>query len=341
MRQPSPIRPLLAALAALAAASGARAGLPPDIFSSRITFSINVTEDWLPGPTLYDNTLVTYDAPTDADPPQKLDLLHYAARGVNWSGHSTDIYPAFGSATAQSDGNGGVGVTQTVFTQPDVPYQFSVFHLGARSMWTQTFTNSGTLSYDLSLHLAIPELKVGLIDVPANRSHVSATETSIAQAELSTVITRADGSIVHGGGFRFGMRMFEKQILLGPGVYSNFYQIEFLDQTLPWLPFFECNYQLQNHAADPRCWYQPVSGDVYLGHLDPGDTMAYVYTLTAEGTTAGSEQGFMAFLGDPFSVNAAGSGITPGATLAVPEPRPALLLAAGVALLALRRRRER
>ena len=46
-----------------------------------------------------------------------------------------------------------------------------------------------------------------------------------------------------------------------------------------------------------------MSTDVGLGVLHKGDTLAYVYTLTAEGTTHGFERGYDAFLGDPFGVD--------------------------------------
>jgi hypothetical protein len=45
-----------------------------------------------------------------------------------------------------------------------------------------------------------------------------------------------------------------------------------------------------------------VSADVKLGTLQPGDTVSYVYQLTAQGTTHGGEQGYVAFLGDPFGL---------------------------------------
>jgi hypothetical protein len=45
----------------------------------------------------------------------------------------------------------------------------------------------------------------------------------------------------------------------------------------------------------------PFSTDVDLGLLNTGDTLSYVYTLTAEGTTHGFERGYQAFLGDPLS----------------------------------------
>jgi len=322
----------------LAAVSGAHAALPPEVFSTRMTFSAYVKEDWLPGPTLYENSQVVFDAPSDANPPQQVDLLRIA-RGVNWSGHSTDIPQAFASSTAQSDGAGGVGVTQTVFTQPDAPYQQSVFHLAAQSLWTQTFTNLGTLSFDLSVRLSMPELTVGLIDVPPNRSGPSATQTASAVARWDTVITRADGSIVHGGGFALGLQMHEVQFLLGPGTYSNFYDLTITAEGgVPQSANLSCNDVAGQFNYNPRCGFGALAFDVSMGRLNPGDTMSYVYTLSASGTTEGSEQGFMAFIGDPFHVDAAGGGLAPTASSPVPEPRPAWLLAAGLVLLGLRRR---
>ena len=46
-----------------------------------------------------------------------------------------------------------------------------------------------------------------------------------------------------------------------------------------------------------------MSTDVKLGTLQPGDTVSYVYQLTAQGTTHGGEQGYVAFLGDPFGLD--------------------------------------
>ena len=66
-----------------------------------------------------------------------------------------------------------------------------------------------------------------------------------------------------------------------------------------------------------------------LGTLQPGDTVSYVYQLTAQGTTHGAEQGYMAFLGDPF-----GSDITSGnlvlSTASVPEPAAWMLSVIGL-----------
>ena len=52
---------------------------------------------------------------------------------------------------------------------------------------------------------------------------------------------------------------------------------------------------------NPSYTLDPVSLDLDLGVIQAGDTMSWVYTLTAEGTTHGFERGYFAFVGDPFS----------------------------------------
>jgi hypothetical protein len=49
------------------------------------------------------------------DPLQSAELLHLSDVGVNASGRSTNISGAFASSLAESDGNGGVGVSQKIF----------------------------------------------------------------------------------------------------------------------------------------------------------------------------------------------------------------------------------
>jgi hypothetical protein len=71
-----------------------------------------------------------------------------------------------------------------------------------------------------------------------------------------------------------------------------------------------------------------------LGTLQPGDTVSYVYQLTAQGTTHGGEQGYVAFLGDPF-----GSDVTSGNLVlslsSVPEPSTWTLSAIGLLCIVL------
>jgi hypothetical protein len=43
--------------------------------------------------------------------------------------------------------------------------------------------------------------------------------------------------------------------------------------------------------------------DLVLGPLQTGDTISWVYTLTAQGTTHGFERGYDAFLGYPFGAD--------------------------------------
>jgi len=57
--------------------------------------------------------------------------------------------------------------------------------------------------------------------------------------------------------------------------------------------------------------------------------VSYTYQLTAQGTTHGGEQGYMAFLGDPFGLD-----ITSGnlilSTAPVPEPATSVFSMAGL-----------
>ena len=51
---------------------------------------------------------------------------------------------------------------------------------------------------------------------------------------------------------------------------------------------------------NPSYTLSPVELDLDLGVIQAGDTMSWVYTLTAQGTTHGFERGYFAFMGDPF-----------------------------------------
>ena len=81
-----------------------------------------------------------------------------------------------------------------------------------------------------------------------------------------------------------------------------------------------------------------------LGVLHTGDTLAYVYTLTAEGTTHGFERGYDAFLGDPFGVDVVTNNLSVTVALAdapaagVPEPGTWALMLSELAGLFLWRR---
>ena len=77
----------------------------------------------------------------------------------------------------------------------------------------------------------------------------------------------------------------------------------------------------------------PFSTGVDLGVLHTGDTLAYVYTLTAEGTTHGFERAYDAFIGDPFGADVVTGNLilsaTPASDTTVPEPASWILLIVG------------
>jgi hypothetical protein len=149
--------------------------------------------------------------------------------------------------------------------------------------------------------LNIPAIEVGLIGVAPQRDSVSAAETAEAKASLQTTIIHPDFSTSPGGTFEFGLRAFERQLSLSPGVFSNFADVQFIganDSTVDLFNSFRDN----GSDSNPRFTIDSVSTDVKLGLLQPGDTVSYVYQLTAQGTTHGGEHGHVAFLGDPFGL---------------------------------------
>jgi hypothetical protein len=93
-----------------------------------------------------------------------------------------------------------------------------------------------------------------------------------------------------------------------------------------------------------RAFLNSASADVDLGMLQPGDSLTYVYQLSAQGTTHGGEHGFLAFLGDPFGQDIiSGNLVLSVGSASVPEPATATLCVIGmvciVVVLGVRRAR--
>src|SRR5262249_49541373 len=156
------------------------------------------------------------------------EYLYLASKGDNLSGRSTNITGAFASALAESDGNGGVGVTAFIGGSPRNTNAAAIGQLVSPATWKQDFTYNGTLPAVVSLHLNIPAVQVGLIGVPPNRDSFSATETAEAKATLSTTIIHPDSSTSRGGSFEFGLRAFERQLIFTPGHFANFADVGFI-----------------------------------------------------------------------------------------------------------------
>lgn len=297
------------------------------VIGSPIDLSANVKEAILPGATVFEQSQPLFG--TVPDPKQSAELLHLAAKGVNASGRSTNISGAFASSLAESDGNGGVGVSQLIFGDPGAPAQNVVAQLVGQSLWTQTFVYNGTPAVDITLHLHIPDLQVGLLGVAPHRTGPSSTETAEVSARVDTVITHADGTFSKGGSFEFGLREFETQLFLSPGNFANFGDLKVIGTVGPLFNSLTFN----NDDFNPSWTIGSVSTDVGLGVLHTGDTLAYVYTLTAQGTTHGGEHGYYAFLGDPFGVDVVGGnlGVTAAIAADAPEPGMCALMMLGVA----------
>jgi len=320
------------ALAGLFAAfiSGFSSGtLYADTVLTPVDLSANVIESVLPGGTVFHDSKPLFGA--TIDPLQTTELLHISDTGVNASGRSTNISGAFLSSLAQSDGNGGVGVSQLIFGSPGGSGQDTVRQLVAQSLWTHTFVYNGPGGHDL-LHLNIPTLQVGLLGVPPRRSGPSATETAEARAEVDMVITHPDGSMTQGI-FEYGLREFETQAPSGSDLL-NLADKQILEHPDPLL--FTPTLTFNGDDFNPSYTLSPVVLDLDLGVIQAGDTMSWVYTLTAQGTTHGFERGYFAFLGDPFGGEVTTGNLTETIVAStVPEPSSASLMLLGLAGLLL------
>ena len=316
--------------ACLAVALMAGQAVGGEIVGAPIDLSAFVHEGLLPGATIFEDTHSVTGAFTT--PTQSAEYLYLASTGENLSGRSTNIQGAFASALAQSDGNGGVGVTAWIGGSPSNTNPASIGQLVSQATWEQNFTYNGTVAASISLHLHIPALQVGLIGVPPNRDSISATETAEAKATLEATIIHPDFSTSRGASFEFGLRAFEKQLFLGPGHFANFADVGFLGANNSTVDLFQ-SFKDNGDQFNPRFSLNSVTTDVMLGTLQPGDTVSYVYELTAQGTTHGAEQGYVAFLGDPFGLDVTSDNLILSTT-SVPEPATWLLSMIGVVCIA-------
>jgi hypothetical protein len=299
-----------------------------EIVGAPIDLSAFVHEALLPGGTIFEDTHAVTGAFTT--PNQKAEYLYLASVGENLSGRSTKIQGAFASALAESDGNGGVGVTAWIGANPSKSNPAAIGQLVSRATWQQSFTYNGTIPASISLHLNIPALQVGLIGVPPMRDEASVTETAEAKATLTAAIIHPDLRTSPGASFEFGMRAFETQLGSGNGSLNNFADYEFIGVNDRTKHLFDDAFIIKFiDPFNPRFDMKAVSTDVSLGTLQPGDTVSYVYQLTAQGTTNGGEQGYVAFLGDPLGQDVI-SGNLVLSVGSVPEPATWVLSVIGL-----------
>ena len=327
--------------AALLWGQGAHAG---EIVGAPIDLSAFVQEAVIPGATIFEDTHSVTGAFTT--PTQSVENFHTASKGENLSGRSTNITGAFASSLAESNGNGGVGVTSFIGGSPSNSNPAAIGQLVSEATWAQTFTYNGTIPAAISLQLHIPALQVGLIGVAPNRDSFSSTETAEAEATLETTITHPDSSTSRGASFEFGLRAFERQLIFRPGDFGNFADVGFLGANASTASLFD-SFKDNGDRSNPRFSVDAVTTNVKLGTLQPGDTVSYVYKLLAEGTTHGGEHGYVAFLGDPFGLEVVPDNLilslddsTAPPAPAVPEPASWTLALLGLGLIGVRGRRR-
>jgi hypothetical protein len=118
---------------------------------------------------------------------------------------------------------------------------------------------------------------------------------------------------------------FEEQIPSGPDLL-NLGSVKLLGQTGQ----FAKSVKFNGDDFNPSYTIDPLLFDVILPQVRTGDTMSWVYTLTAQGTTHGFERGYDAFIGDPFGVDVIRDNLAfTVAPANVPEPRPSSLMLFG------------
>jgi len=308
------------------------------IVGSPIDLTASVHEAIQPGnTTVFDDAHSVLGATTD--PKESAEYLYIPSKGENLSGRSTNITSAFASSLAESDGNGGVGVTSWIGGNAGNGGANDVEELVSQASWTQDFTYNGTIDAAITLKLHIPDLQVGLIGVAPMRSSMSATETAQAEAILESTITHPDGTSESGASFEFGLKAFERQLISGPGTFVNFADVQFLGANNSTVGLFD-SFKDNGSDSNPRFSVDSVTASVRLGTLEPGDTVSYVYKLIAQGTTKGFEHGYVAFLGDPFGVDITSDNLVVSAE-PVPEAGSGLLGLLGLGVVALSRKAAR
>jgi hypothetical protein len=234
-----------------------------------IDLAANVSDAILPGGSPFQDSSPLFA--TASDPVQSAELPHIST-SINPT-PCANMSDAFASSLAQSNGNGGVGVSRDIFTSPDGSGENVVRQL----LW-------GT---------------------PPNRDNRSATNTAQAVARVDTVITHPDCTFSKGGSFQFGLKEFKAQIPDFGGSLLNFANLETIGTDGS---FFAPLHDHTDSSHDRVRWrIDVVSPAVDLGVLQTGDTWTYVYTLAAEVTTQGFGRGY-AFTEPPRGARVQGRG---------------------------------
>ncbi len=212
--------------------------------------------------------------------------------------------------------------------------------LVAQSLWTQTFTYTGMFPVDITLHLHVPDLQVGLLGVPPRRTGISAAETAQAMGSLVRSITHPDLTI-EGGHIEFGLSESEEQIPSGPdllniGVVNVFGSTGIFTHQAPRLNGVDFNSELLPLAS--------FSGDVDLGVMhDRGHPLLCLYAHRRGHHTRLRARLLLPSSATPSALNAIGDNLTVtvtpvGGAADAPEATTCLLMLSGLAAVGALRR---
>ena len=267
------------------------------------------------------------DFDTKTAPPDQLLQAAQALviEGLPFPNQPNSQNAGFASSAATVGGVFGVGVNGLHFENSLPPNRYF-----ASGRWTQTLTNSSTVTQVSSATISVPAPTIRLFGV-GNSFPVGANPdldaTASVDIRLTSKLTHADGSVVETILFDYGMHTLRAPIV---GVLLA----DPTDDALGNLSRFD--------EPDGSFGFRllPVLKNFSYGAVRPGESLEFGYDYFATASTGFGETAVFAAIGDPFDLTTGGRFDVQVSD--IPEPSARVLMALGLATLgAVRRQASR
>jgi PEP-CTERM motif len=272
------------------------------------------------------------DFDTETAPP---DQLLQAAQalvidGLPFPNQPNSQNAGFASSAGVVGGVFGVGVNGFHFQNSLPPNRYF-----ASGTWTQTLTNNSDVPQRSSAVISVPAPTIRFFGV-GNSFPVGADPdldaTANVDIRLTSILTRADGSVVETVIFDYGME----------AVRDPFFGVLLPD------PTDDAAGNLSRFDEPDGSFgfrLQPVLKEFSFGTVQPGESLEYGYNYFATASTGFGETAVFAAIGDPFDLTVSGGSFSvqfddvdvPGTS--VPEPGSLMLMTLGLASTGFFRRR--